>query len=89
MHMEFYMEILYGKKERSVMEFIKGMDISMLRELEEYGAVYYHHGKQQDLFEILRESGVNLIRLRLWHNPYSLQGEPYGGGTNDFHTTLV
>lgn len=71
------------------MEFIKGMDVSMLQELEGYGAAYFYHGKQRDLFEILRESGVNMIRLRLWHDPYSLQGEPYGGGTNDFKTTLA
>ena len=71
------------------MEFIKGMDVSMLQELEGYGAVYCHQGRQKDLFEILRKSGVNLIRLRLWHDPYSSQGEPYGGGTNDFKTTLA
>lgn len=70
------------------MDFIKGMDVSMLQELEAHGAVYRHQGKQKDLFQILRESGVNLIRLRLWHNPYSLQGEPYGGGTNDLKTTI-
>ncbi len=75
-------------RERSAMDFIKGMDVSMLQELEAHGAVYRHQGKQKDLCQILRESGVNLIRLRLWHNPYSLQGEPYGGGTNDLKTTI-
>lgn len=70
------------------MQFIKGMDVSMLKELEEHGAVYYWHGEKRDLFEILKESGVNLIRLRLWCNPYSETGEAYGGGTNDLETTI-
>ena len=70
------------------MEFIKGMDVSMLKELEMCGAVYSLRGTPEDLFQILRQTGVNLIRLRLWHNPYSLQGEDYGGGSNDFQTTV-
>ena len=27
------------------MQFIKGMDVSMLKELEQHGAVYYLNGK--------------------------------------------
>ena len=70
------------------MNFIKGMDVSMLRELEEHGAKYYLNGEEGDLFKIMKETGVNLIRLRIWNNPYSESGEPYGGGTNDLITTL-
>lgn len=70
------------------MEFIKGVDVSMQKELEAHGAVYYDKGKQCDLFELLQEKGVNLVRLRIWHDPYSPKGEPYGGGTNDFAATL-
>ncbi len=70
------------------MQFIKGMDVSMLKELEKHGAAYYLEGKERDLFEILRIFGVNLIRLRLWNNPYNENGESYGGGTNDLETTL-
>ena len=70
------------------MQFVKGMDVSMLKELEQHGAVYYLNGEEEDLFKIMRISGVNLIRLRLWNDPYSEKGEPYGGGTNDFETTL-
>ena len=45
--------------------FIKGMDVSSLRELEELGAKYYKDGREKDLLEILKEYGVNSIRLRL------------------------
>ena len=70
------------------MDFIKGADISMTRELEEHGAVYRWKGEEKDLFEILKLAGVNLIRLRLWNNPYSEEGEAYGGGTNDLKTVM-
>ncbi|MGF7144543.1 arabinogalactan endo-1,4-beta-galactosidase [Anaerotaenia torta] len=70
------------------MSFIKGMDVSMVKELEEHGAKYYLNGEKKDLFEILKECGVNLIRLRLWNDPYSTSGEAYGGGTNDIDTTI-
>ncbi len=70
------------------MQFVKGMDVSMLKELEQHGAVYYLNGEERDLFKIMKVSGANLVRLRLWNSPYSETGEPYGGGTNDFETTL-
>ena len=37
------------------MEFIKGMDISMVKELENYGASYRLNGKEEDLFHLLHE----------------------------------
>ncbi|WP_373834972.1 glycoside hydrolase family 53 protein [Bacteroides heparinolyticus] len=70
------------------MEFIKGMDISMVDELERNGARYYLNGTPGDLFSILNECGTNTIRLRLWQDPYDKYGNPYGGGGNDFETTI-
>lgn len=69
--------------------FIKGMDISSLLELEQLGAKYYNKGKEQELPEILKEYNVNSIRLRLWNDPYSESGVPYGAGTNDLKTTML
>ncbi|BBF43148.1 arabinogalactan endo-1,4-beta-galactosidase [Lachnospiraceae bacterium KM106-2] len=70
------------------MNFINGVDVSMLHEIEDAGAVYSHHGVKKDIFEILKETNVNAVRLRLWHNPYSPEGIPYGGGTNDLASTI-
>lgn len=70
------------------MNFIKGMDVSMVKELENHQAAYYINGQKKDLFEILAENGTNLVRLRLWNHPYSNKGEAYGGGTNDLLTTV-
>lgn len=69
------------------MEFIKGMDVSMVKALEAMGAVYRLNGRCGDLFRILRRCGANMVRLRLWHDPYDEAGAPYGGGGNDLLTT--
>lgn len=67
---------------------IKGMDISMIKTLEEQGACYYLNGVKEDVFRILKECGANMIRLRLWYDPYSENGVAYGGGNNDLETTI-
>ena len=45
------------------MKFIKGMDISMVKELEHYGASYRLNGKKEDLFAILKTCGANNVNL--------------------------
>ncbi|WP_168120365.1 glycosyl hydrolase 53 family protein [Paenibacillus sp. HB172176] len=70
------------------MEFIKGMDISVQREIEQLGAKYYNGGEEGDAFQILGDYEVNQIRLRLWNHPYDANNKPYGGGTNDLPTTI-
>lgn len=52
------------------MEFLKGMDISFLPEMLDNGAKFLDwDANERDVFEILKENGVNSIRLRLWNNP--------------------
>ena len=70
------------------MNFIKGMDVSMLQELESEGAKYYLDGQEMDIFDLFKQKGINSIRLRLWNYPYDETGAPYGGGTNDLETTI-
>lgn len=67
--------------------FIKGMDVSSLKELEQLGAEYYKDGEKRELLGLLKEYGTNAVRLRLWNDPYSESGVPYGAGTNDLKTT--
>ena len=71
------------------MKFIKGMDLSTLAELEKLGAKYYDNNEETDILEIMKRYDVDTIRLRLWNDPYSEKGEPYGAGTNDLNTTLA
>lgn len=70
------------------MKFIKGMDLSTLAELEKLGAKYYDNNEETDILEIMKRYDVDTVRLRLWNDPYSEKGEPYGAGTNDLDTTL-
>lgn len=52
------------------MEFIKGMDISFLPEMLDLGAKFSDEwGNERNVFELLKENGVNSIRLRLWNQP--------------------
>ncbi len=70
-------------------KFIKGMDVSSLPELEKLGADFYDKdGDERNLLSVLSEYGTNAVRLRLWNNPYSAEGEPYGAGTNDLETVM-
>ena len=70
------------------MKYIKGMDLSTMAEMEKSGAVYYDQGEKKDILEIMKCYDIDTIRLRLWHDPYSEKGEPYGAGGNDLKTTL-
>ena len=47
-------------------EWIKGMDISSLLEVERCGGKFYDHGAAGDALDILKSYGTNLVRLRLF-----------------------
>ena len=70
------------------MKFYKGMDISTLLAVEQCGGKFYDHGVQKDVLDIMQSYGVNAVRLRLWNDPYTEDGKPYGAGTNDLPTTI-
>ncbi|MCC8168151.1 MAG: glycosyl hydrolase 53 family protein [Clostridiales bacterium] len=70
-------------------KFIKGMDLSTLFELEKCGAKYYDNGEQKDILKIMKEHDVDTIRIRLWNDPKSPEGEPYGAGNNDLETFIA
>lgn len=69
-------------------KFIKGMDLSTMNELEACGAKYYVDGVEKDILSIMKENNVDTIRLRLWNDPKSETGEPYGAGNNDLEETI-
>jgi len=50
--------------------FFKGADISFLPEMETFGTKFYNQeGQTGNLPDILKQNGVNTIRIRLWHTP--------------------
>ena len=50
-------------------DFIKGVDISFIPQIEDLGGAYYVDETQTDPVEIFSQNGVDYIRLRLWHSP--------------------
>ncbi|MCS7299561.1 MAG: glycosyl hydrolase 53 family protein [Spirochaetia bacterium] len=51
-------------------EFFKGADVSWLPQMEETGFVFYDFdGTRKDVLTILKENGMNIIRLRTWVSP--------------------
>ena len=68
------------------MEFIKGMDISFLPEMLESGAKFLDKEEnERDVFELLKENGVNSIRLRIWNEPENV---PESGGYCNLEQTI-
>jgi arabinogalactan endo-1,4-beta-galactosidase len=49
--------------------FTQGADISFLPQIEAAGGVFSADGDSTELLSILRDHGLNTIRLRLWHSP--------------------
>ncbi|HLG33165.1 MAG TPA: glycosyl hydrolase 53 family protein [Ignavibacteriaceae bacterium] len=50
-------------------EFIKGVDLSVLLEIEEHGGIFKENSIPKDALQIFKDHGINFIRLRLWHTP--------------------
>lgn len=65
-------------------DFIFGMDVSMLYEIERLGGKFFDGGVEKDLFQILKDHGINWIRLRVWNDPRDENGNPLGGGNCDY-----
>ena len=50
--------------------FVRGADVSWLTEMEASGRKFYDSkGKERECMELLRELGMNAIRLRVWVDP--------------------
>ncbi len=48
-------------------EFFKGVDLSALQEVEDHGGLYSENGIAGDAMHILKNRGMNAVRLKLWH----------------------
>lgn len=51
-------------------DFVRGFDASTVYAIEGAGMKYLDaDGKETDIFKVLKASGVNMIRLRIWNDP--------------------
>lgn len=58
--------------------FAKGADIGWLQQMEATGYKFYgDDGPAQDCFKILKDHGINTIRLRTWVNPDKSRSSGY------------
>ena len=71
------------------MQFVKGMDLSGLPQVEACGGRFYDGESAEDAVRILKRCGMNLVRLRLFVDPRSSAGEPYGAGNTDLTCVLA
>ncbi len=62
-------------------EFIKGVDLSALLEIEEHGGFFKENGIPKGALQIFKDHGIIFIRLRLWHTP--------ANGYNNLDRTLL
>lgn len=70
-------------------DFQLGVDVSSVLALEDSGVVFRdEQGDPGDLFEILADSGVTDVRVRVWNDPYDAEGNGYGGGTVDVERAI-
>lgn len=71
-------------------DFVMGADVSSLISLENSGVKFYNfQGQEQDLLKTLSDSGINCIRVRVWLDPYDMNGNGYGGGNCDLNNALA
>jgi arabinogalactan endo-1,4-beta-galactosidase len=71
-------------------DFMRGVDISNCYTIEEAGGVYYDHDNNpKDILLILKENGVNWVRLRIWNDHQKAYNPPAyaGDGDNDLLKT--
>ena len=53
-------------------QFVRGADIGWLDQMEKTGYKFYDSkGMQQNCLQILKDKGINTVRLRVWVNPSS------------------
>jgi len=65
-------------------DFAMGVDVSSVLSLEASGVVFRNdEGNPADLFDVLADSGVTHVRVRVWNDPFDAEGNGYGGGNVD------
>ncbi|MCD6332684.1 MAG: glycosyl hydrolase 53 family protein [Bacteroidales bacterium] len=69
-------------------DFAMGADLSYVNQILDHGGLYRDSGKIMDPYEIFRNHGCNVVRLRLWHNPVWTK-EVYGDNGTQMYNDLA
>ncbi|MCU4164818.1 glycoside hydrolase family 53 protein [Carboxylicivirga caseinilyticus] len=78
---------------RLINEFMNGVDLSYVNQVEDHGGIYKEDGTKVDPYELFSKKGANVVRLRIWNNPewiYQVYGEdtPLYSGYNDVKKSI-
>ncbi len=49
--------------------FVMGGDLSYINQIEDNGGIYQDSSKAKDPYKLLKNRGMNCVRVRLWHTP--------------------
>ena len=62
-------------------DMIRGVDIGSYQSLINAGVKFYDFdGNEAPIYKVLKDTGVNWIRLRVWNDPYDVNNNTYAGG---------
>ncbi len=62
-------------------DMIRGVDIGSYQSLINAGVKFYDFdGNEAPIYKVLKDAGVNWIRLRVWNDPYDVNNNTYAGG---------
>ncbi|KRL87166.1 glycosyl hydrolase 53 protein [Ligilactobacillus apodemi DSM 16634 = JCM 16172] len=62
-------------------DMIRGVDIGSYQSLINAGVKFYDFdGNEAPIYKVLKDAGVNWIRLRIWNDPYDANNNTYAGG---------
>ncbi|GAO28611.1 glycoside hydrolase family 53 protein [Geofilum rubicundum] len=61
-------------------DYILGVDLSYINQVEDHGGVYKENDVQADPYQLMGDKGANLSRIRLWHSPDWVK-DVYGAST--------
>jgi arabinogalactan endo-1,4-beta-galactosidase len=69
-------------------KFVFGADLSYVNQILEHGGVYRDNGQIKDPYQIFKDHGANLVRLRIWHNPVWTK-DVYGSNGTKMYNDLA
>ena len=76
-----------GKNDSDSSSFAKGADISWLPQMEKSGYIFYNdNGVKEDCIQILKDHGINSVRLRTWVDP---SDNPHSGHCSKDETVAM
>jgi arabinogalactan endo-1,4-beta-galactosidase len=83
-------EEVVEREEYTVEEFVMGVDLSYVNQVQDYGGVYRDStGEEVGPYAHFAERGANVVRVRLWHDPEWVREEVYEDAEGSLYSGLA